>query len=55
LSIAYLESAISDFIMAEAHIQRMGKTATVTVELKDEVLEKIFCICRVTCSVGRIN
>tara|TARA_B110000438_G_scaffold46555_1_gene46740 strand:+ start:6595 stop:6993 length:399 start_codon:yes stop_codon:yes gene_type:complete len=55
LSIAYLESAISDFIMAEAHIQRMGKTATVTIELKDEALEKIFCICRVTCAVGRIN
>jgi len=55
LSAAYLESAISDFIMAEAHIQRMGKTATVTVELKDEALEKTFCICRVTCSVGKIN
>ena len=55
LSAAYLESAISDFIMAEAHVQRMGKTATVTVDLKDETLEKTFCICRVTCSVGKID
>ena len=55
LSVAYLESAISDFIMAEAYIQRMGKTATVTIELKDETFEKTFCICRVTCSVGKIN
>ena len=55
LSAAYLEAAISDFIMAEAHVQRMGKTATVTVDLKDETLEKTFCICRVTCSVGKID
>ena len=55
LSAAYLESAVSDFIMAEAHIQRMGKTATVTVDLKDETLEKTFCICRGTCSVGKID
>ncbi len=55
LSAAYLESAISDFIMAEAHVRRMGRTATVTVTLKDEMLEKTFCICRVTCSVGKID
>ena len=55
LSAAYLESAISDFIMAEAHVQRMGRTATVTVTLKDEMWEKTFCICRVTCSVGKID
>ena len=55
LSAAYLESAISDFIMAEAHVQRMGKTATVTVDLKDATWEKTFCICRVTCSVGKID
>ena len=53
--LATYESAVSDFIMAEAHVQRMGKTATVTVDLKDETLEKTFCICRVTCSVGKID